>query len=68
MKKFNKEDLLSKAKLLTNDQRFLEAIVLFRDLVVQYPDDAEIKFLLGVAQLRAEQFKRCIQSIACCQT
>lgn len=64
--KFNKEDLLSRAKLLANDQRFLEAIVLFKDLVVEYPGDAEIKFLLGVSELRSEQFDNAIETLQDC--
>lgn len=65
-KKFNKEDLLSRAKLLANDQRFIEAIVMFRDLVIEYPDDAEIKFLLGVAELKSDQFDSAIKTLQDC--
>lgn len=64
--KFNREEVLSRAKLLANDQRFLEAIVLFKNLIIRYPDDSDIKFLLGVAELRSEQFDSAIETLQDC--
>ena len=65
-KNFNKTEDILRAKSLANNQNFIEAVGLFKDILLYDPNDIEVKFLLGVAQLKSEQFESAINSLREC--
>ncbi len=66
LKKLNKEKNLLKANELAIAEHFLEAIEIYRALVDQDPGDLNIKFPLGVAYLKSDQFHLAIKELQDC--
>jgi tetratricopeptide (TPR) repeat protein len=66
LKKLNKEKNLLKANELVIAEHFLEAIEIYRTLLDQSPKDFNIKFLLGVAYLKSDQFHSAINELQDC--